>query len=93
MAGRRLNYEQAARLIIEADPLTEVRVTLGWSTSDGTKRPVLKLSSRSVVNYKAKAKPLGTIPAPAEVGHAAMVTALGLMMTELLESRSMVNSG
>jgi len=76
MAGRRLDIEEAARLIVHADPLTEVRITIGWDTTNGSKQPLLRLSSRSVVDYKTKAKPLGTVRRDRADSHWEMLHAL-----------------
>lgn len=56
-----------------ADPLTDVRISLGYRTNAGQRRAVLRLSTRSTVNYKAKARPLGTLAAEGGWDHASLL--------------------
>lgn len=60
VAGKSLTVTEAAQAVLTADPLSDVRISLGWRTSNGQRLPVLRVSSKSTVNYTAKAKPLGT---------------------------------
>lgn len=86
MAGRRLLIDEAARLTIDADPLTEVRITLAWATTGGEKRPVLRFSSKSVIDYRAKAKPLGTLYPVAAATHAQALLQLGLHIEAMTDA-------
>lgn len=62
MGSRTLTPEAAAALVMESDPLTDVRISLGYQTTLGVRRAVLRLSTKSTVDYRAKARPLGTMP-------------------------------
>lgn len=83
MSSKTLGYTEAATAVLNADPLTDVRISLGWRTVNGQRLPVLRISSKSTVNYKAKATPLGTLFGNASDTHFAMLYRLGLRGEEL----------
>lgn len=61
MSSKRLSYTEAAIAIAGVDPLEDVKITLGLARGAAGGYPKLSLSAKSVVNYKAKAKHLGTV--------------------------------
>lgn len=84
MPSNRIDYSKAAELIAAADPLVEVRITLAWDTSSGERRPILRLNSKSIIHYKHRAKPLGTVyDLVFTRSHSQLLLALGLAMSNL----------
>lgn len=82
MSGKRLTFSEAAHVIAGADPLVDVRLSMGWLVSNGQRLPVLRISSKSTIDYRAKAKPLGTIYGAAGHPHFTLLLSLSLALKD-----------
>lgn len=81
MARKPITINEAAALIRDVDPLSDVRISLGWAMANGQRLPVLRLSSKSTVDHRRPATPLGTVHGGGQDTHARLLHLLTKAMS------------